>query len=148
MSDARDARESAALSAAEPGSHRFAGDYFMRRVGQVDPHLVRAGLQADHDHRFAAGVDEVPPRSSTVTWTWPSRGDLSPPLPNTGATLRFSVRYWMYTPPGQRLGEWWVDDQPGRWLVLDGDQRRRAANVPGARDGCDGGEQSAGNHDG
>jgi hypothetical protein len=43
-------------------SHRFAGDDFVHRVGQLDQHFVWARFQADYDHRLTARVDKVPGR--------------------------------------------------------------------------------------
>src|SRR5450631_39649 len=80
--------------------HRLGSDYFVSGVGEFDPDLMRTRRQADHDHGSPLASTKCHGNSSTVTWMWPRRGDRPrAPLPNTGTTRRFSVRYWMKTMP-------------------------------------------------
>ena len=76
-------------------SHRFAGDDFMRRVGQFDQHFVWARFQADYDHRLTARVDKVPGRvvdgNMDMADVW---RDIEGELCRTpGPRVKFSVRY-------------------------------------------------------
>ena len=40
----------------------LAGDDLVRRVGQLEQHVVRTRAQANQYHRLTAGIDEVPRR--------------------------------------------------------------------------------------
>jgi hypothetical protein len=103
----------------------LAVDHPMRGISQFEQHLVRARFQADHDHRFAAGVDKMPWRVVN--------GDVEVADPRRdveGAFAEHRYHAQILGPVldedealGQLFGEWWIDNQPGRWLIFDRDQR-------------------------
>ena len=97
----------------------------MRGIGQFEQHLVRACFQADHDHRFAAGVDKMPWRVVN--------GDVE--VADARRDVECAFTEHRYHPQllgpvldedealGQLFGKRRIDNQPGRWFVFDRDQR-------------------------
>ena len=109
-------------------------DHAVCRIRELEQYLVRARRQPDQDDRLSTRIDEMPGRIVD--------GDVD--VTDTRRHVERAFAEHRYHPQifrsvldedqalGQLFGKRWIDDQPGRRLVFDGDQRRRPAHVPGA----------------